>query len=353
MKLKDKVCFLGVGCCGGKQAKEFHKMGYKAFAVNGSEQDLKSLGDMPKYELKGFDGFGGRRDRALECLAANKDFMDFISNINEEIVFVLFGGGGSTGSGCGTLISEMLMEEKDDDDKPIKIVCPIISLPSSDEASGKHKNAYQAVQELQDLDSLGATFFINNDAYKDYSFINETFAKSLNTLLSDDAYSDRNNFDEAERIEMLRDSGAMVLNFVPRDKEQSLMLDRLTKTGIFAPVEKDKVCEKIGIIHADNNEKDIDREMVITEVGKPTNVFEGYNNKKGTLIVVSGLSYPLTHVTKLGEMVLNAQKERQRNRKQTTQKLADLLIVEEEPAVNPKQTKKKPSKLDMLKRMTS
>lgn len=352
MKLKDKVCFLGFGCCGGKQAKEFLKMGYKAFAINGSEQDLKSLGDIPKYHLKGFDGFGGHRDRALECLAANKDFMNFISNINEEIVFVLFGGGGSTGSGCGTIIAEMLLTDTNDD-KPTKIVCPVISLPSSDETSGKHSNAYLAVQELQDLDGLGATFFINNDVSKDYSFINETFAKLLDTFLSNDAYSDKNNFDEAERVEMLKDDGAMVLSFTCRDNEQSLMLDRLTRNGIFAPIETNKVCEHIGIIHAGNNDNDIDKKTVIAEVGKPSNDFQGYNNKKGTLIVVSGLSYPLTHVTKLGEMVLNAQKERQRNRKQTTQKLADLLIVEEEPAVNPKQTKKKPSKLDLLRRMTN
>lgn len=163
MGLKEKCRFLGIGCCGGKEAKEFMALGYKGNAVNGSEQDLKALGDISKYHLQGFDGFGGHRERALDCLAKNTDFIDFIQNIQEEIVFVLFGGGGSTGSGCATIIAEMLLEDRDDEDRPKKIVCPIISLPSSDEAIIKHRNAYQAVQELQELEGMGATFFINSE----------------------------------------------------------------------------------------------------------------------------------------------------------------------------------------------
>lgn len=49
--------FLGLGCYGGKQAKEFIAgYNYKGSAANGSEQDLKALGNIPKYQLLGFDG---------------------------------------------------------------------------------------------------------------------------------------------------------------------------------------------------------------------------------------------------------------------------------------------------------
>lgn len=34
----------------------------------------------------------------------------------------------------------------------------MISLPSLDEPIVKHKNAYQAVQELQEIEGVGATF---------------------------------------------------------------------------------------------------------------------------------------------------------------------------------------------------
>lgn len=145
MSLKDKSRFLGLGCYGGKQLRDFIALGYKGEAANGSEQDLKALGNIPKYHLQHFDGFGGHRDRALDCLAENSEFMDFVENIEEEIVFILFGGGGSTGSGCATIVAEMLLQERDEDGQPKNIVCPVIALPSLDEPIAKHRNAYQAV----------------------------------------------------------------------------------------------------------------------------------------------------------------------------------------------------------------
>lgn len=168
MSLKEECMILGLGCCGGKQAKELiANYDYKGMAANGSEQDLKILGNIPKYHLQHFDGFGGHRDRALDCLAQNSDFIEFIEGIEEKIVFLMFGGGGSTGSGCATIITEMLLQERDQDGVPKKIVCPVISLPSLDEPIVKHKNAYQAVQELQEIEGVGATFFINNNVGKD------------------------------------------------------------------------------------------------------------------------------------------------------------------------------------------
>lgn len=355
MGLKERCRFLGIGCCGGKEAKEFISLGYKGNAINGSEQDLKALGDIPKYQLQGFDGFGGHRDRALDCLERNQDFIEFIQNIEEDIIFVLFGGGGSTGSGCATIIAEMLLDERNEEGNSQRIVCPVISLPSSDEAITKHRNAFQAVQELQELEELGACFFINNDVgnvdtAKDYHYINSTFAKFLDKFISNDAYSDINNFDESERLEMLKDNGAMVLSLVGNDKEKSVMMDKLTKDGIFAPIEKNKVCEKIAIVHSGNNDKDIEKSVVISEVGKPSNVFEGYNNGKSTLIAVSGLDYPVSHVSKLGEIAQNAFEERKRNKKQSTNKLGSFAFMEDEEPKNVTQTKKKVSKLDVLKK---
>lgn len=349
MSLKENSRFLGLGCYGGKQAKEFIvRYGYKGDAANGSEQDLKSLGNIPKYHLQGFDGFGGHRERALDCLACNSDFMEYVEAIEEEIVFILFGGGGSTGSGCATIVAEMLLEEKNEDGNPKKIVCPVIALPSLDEPIVKHKNAYQTVQELQEIDGLGATFFINNNVDKDYTSINSTFAKFLDTFLTNDSYGELNNFDESERLEMLRDSGAMVLSLVG-GKDQSLMLDKLTRTGIFAPIESNKVCENIAIIHAGHDNSDIEKDSVISEVGKPKNVFEGYNGRN-TLIVVSGLDYPVSHIEKLGEMAKTAYEERERNKKQSGQKKLCGLDFMEEPQKTIVPEKKKSSKLSVLRK---
>lgn len=328
MNLKEKCRMLGLGCYGGKQAKEFIALGYKGDAANGSEQDLKALGDIPKFRLEGFDGFGGHRERAEDCLVQNSAFIDFIENIKEEIVFVFFGGGGSTGSGCATIVTEMLLAQ---DEESNKIVCPVIALPSQDEPIAKHRNAYQAVVELQELEGLGATFFINNDSGKDYASLNSTFTKFLDTFLTNDSYGDINNFDESERLEMLKDSGMMVISLMGAKDNQSLdqvlLLQKLTKDGIFAPIESNKICENIAIIHAGRNNSDIEKDSIIAEVGKPKNVFEGYNGRS-TLVAVSGLDYPVSYVAKLGEMAKSAYEERQRDRKHV-RKLGSLDFTEE------------------------
>lgn len=319
---------LGLGCYGGKQAREFITLGYKGNAANGSEQDLKALGDIPKFRLEGFDGFGGHRERAEDCLVQNGEFVDFIENIKEEIIFVFFGGGGSTGSGCATIVSEMLLTQ---DEGTNKIVCPVIALPSQDEPIAKHRNAYQAVVELQELEGLGATFFINNDSGKDYTSLNSTFTKFLDTFLTNDSYGELNNFDESERLEMLKDSGMMVISLMGAKENQSLdqalLLQKLTKDGIFAPIESNKICENIAIIHAGRNNSDIEKDSIIAEVGKPKNVFEGYNGRS-TLVAVSGLDYPVSHVAKLGEIAKTAYEERQRDRKHVS-KLGNLDFMEE------------------------
>lgn len=353
MKLKEKCIFLGLVNYGGKQTKEFISLGYKGYVANGSDQDLKALGDIPKYHLQGFDGFGGHRERALDCLAKNSGFIEFLENIKEEIVFVIFGGGGSTGSGCAIIISELLLQQKDDEDIFPRIVCPVIALPSLDEPVAKHRNAYQAVQELQEIEGLRATFFINNNIGKDYTSLNSTFTKFLDTFLTNDSYGDLNNFDESERLEMLKDDGMMVISLMgTKEKDQNLdqvlMLQKLTKDGIFAPIENNKVCENIAIIHSGRNNSDIDKENIIAEVGKPKNIFEGYNGRS-TLIAISGLDYPVSHVMKLGEMAKTAYEERQRNRKRV-EKLGNLNFAEDETTKTVIHEKKKPSKWEVLQK---
>lgn len=311
MKIRENCYMLGLGSTGGKIYKEFVQRHYKGAAANGSEQDHKALGDVPnKYILQGFDGFGGHRERAMDCLAGNEDFIKFVEGIKEDIVFILFAGGGSTGSGCAPIVAEMLLEEKDEEGNPVKTVCPVIALPASGESLAKHKNAYETVQELQEIEGLGATFFLNNDSNENYDYINKNFASMLDEFLSNESYGRQNNFDESERLEMLKDSGAMVLSVTGDGTDSKIKLEKLTKSGIFAPIEDNYICENIGIIHSKNDKSDIDSEDVIAEVGKPDNVFEGFNGRK-TIIAASGLDYPVSHVKKLGELAVNRDMERQ------------------------------------------
>lgn len=328
----------------------FFEMGYKAMFVNGSEQDLKILGDVPNiYRLKNFDGFGGHRERALECLADNDEFVEALQNIKEKIIFELHSTAGSTGSGIAPYSEGVLTEEKDEEGNPQKIVCPVPTLPSFDEPIGKKRSAYKAMLDIQEMqDELGATFFINNNALTDYDSINSIFANLLNSFLTNDSYGKKNNFDESEKIEMLRQSGAAVLGLFGKDHDKSFMLERMTKNGIFAPIENNQICGDIAVVHSGADDSDITVGDMIAEFGKPFNIFEGYNNGNSTLICVNGLEYPVSHIKQLGDLAQKAFDERKRNRK-NAEKLSKLDFMEDEA---PKATtEKKPStKLDMLRK---
>ncbi len=351
MGLKNDVLFLGLGNCGCKQAKVFYELGYKAMFVNGSEQDLKILGDVPNiYRLRGFDGFGGHRERALDCLAENTEFVEALQNMKEKIVFVLHSAAGSTGSGTAPYSEELLTEERDGEGNPKKIVCPVPTLPSFDEPIGKKKSAYKAMLDIQEMrDILGAAFFINNNAAKDYDRINSNFAKMLDSFLTNNSYGKLNNFDESEKIEMLRQSGAAVLGLFGKEHDKAFMLERLTKNGIFAPIGKDMVCGDIAVVHSGVDDSDIAVESVIAEFGKPFNIFEGYNNGNSTLICVNGLEYPVSHIKQLGELAQKAFDERKRNRKNAG-KLSDLDFGEDE-APKTTATAKQSTKLDALRKL--
>ena len=147
---------------------------------------------------------------------------------------------------------------------------------------------------------------------------------------------------------MLRQSGAAVLGLFGKDHDKSFMLERMTKNGIFAPIENNQICGDIAVVHSGADDSDITVGDMIAEFGKPFNIFEGYNNGNSTLICVNGLEYPVSHIKQLGDLAQKAFDERKRNRK-NAEKLSKLDFMEDEA---PKATtEKKPStKLDMLRK---
>lgn len=162
------------------------------------------------------------------------------------------------------------------------------------------------MQELMSLDGIGATFFLDNNNCEgtDLRWINKTFVSLLDAFLTDDSWGEPNNFDESERLEMLSDPGAMIISYC-KDGIEKLLTD-----NIFAPLQKDRVCNNIGVIHKDKNDVDID--IIVAEVGKPLNISEGWGGKC-TLIAVSGMSFPVDHIHRLGKLAVDGQKERQHN----------------------------------------
>lgn len=345
--LKDKVLFLGLGNCGCKIAKIFGEHGYATMYANGSEQDLKLLGNVKNiFRLQGFDGFGGHRERAIDCISKNIEFIDELKKIEQEIVFVVFGAGGSTGSGISTVAAEVLIEAE-------KIVCMVPVLPYKHEPIIKHTNSFEVVVELQELEETGATLFINNENSTekyDFNFINRNFFDALNMYLTNNSYGTLNNFDESERIEMLKEHGAFVLSLNKTAATEFDIVDSLKRDGIFAPLETNYLCGHIGIIHKDGTESDIKLEKLITEFGKPLNSFEGYN-AIDTLVAVSGLSYPVTYIKALGKLAQKSLEERKRSAR-TVNKLESLNLSFDVQNEKQEKTVKKKSKLDLIRERT-
>ena len=304
MNIKADTLFIGLGNCGCKITKLFAELGYSAMFANGSEQDLKVLGDQKGiYKLNGYDGFGGHREKAMNCLCDNAEFTNALEDIPQSLIFIVYASGGSTGSGLSSVVAQYILDVYGDN----KTICMCPVLPNVKEDTNKLWNGYQVGAELSQMDGIGATFFIDNNSGDNLKQINRTFVKVLNAYLTDDTWSDTNNFDEAERMELLREQGAMIIS---QSDRQYKILDDLLNNTIFAPIENDKVVGKFGIVHG--GKRDISVDMLIAEIGKPFNIFEGYG-KNGTMIAISGLTFPYSRIKEIGELAKKAQQERQRN----------------------------------------
>ena len=106
--------------------KLFADMGYSTMFANGSEQDLKVLGNMKGiYKLDGYDGFGGHRERAMECLCDNVEFTEALEKIEQGIIILIYAVGGSTGSGLSAVVAQYIKDVYGDD----KIIVTVPVLP--------------------------------------------------------------------------------------------------------------------------------------------------------------------------------------------------------------------------------
>lgn len=348
--LKDEVMILGIGNCGCKIAKEFLEKGYETMFINGSTQDLRYLGrDVPSSaikKLKGFDGFGGDRRKAIDCLEKNENIILDLQEITQEIVFVFVSGAGSTGSGLAGYIVNILFGALDNPDSEFysnRIVVPVVCTPYTSESIAKQRNSYQLIQELIEIEQIGSIIFVDNNTnpQKDngYAYMNNILVESLDLFLSDDNFGDKNNFDTAEKKMMMRQKGAFVLclsKSIGKDTKDSI-LKSIEDGSVFAAIEKDKICGNIGILHAGNDETDISYKEVADRIGQPLNSFEGFN-AEDTLVAISGLSYPITLIQNIGKLAKEGQAERRQSRKALEFSFDDLNLDDDFDDEEPVQT---------------
>lgn len=211
-----------------------------------------------------------------------------------------------------------------------KIVVPVILMPRQDESIQKRLNAYNVAKELMQIEELGAIIFVNNEAYSDLKKINTILVNMLDAFLSDTSYSSGSNFDDSEKMKMLKDNSAFVIAMLSDKNSEnnkvttSDMVKALTVKNIFLPINADGIVGNLGIINQGKNK--IDEHEIEKAIGVPENIFTGSNGAVN-IACASGLSFPVEYIKKLGKEASDEQRARL-NRRQSLTLLDDLEEIE-------------------------
>lgn len=344
--IKNEIAVIGIGLAGQTVGYDFQQRNYWSLLINGSVQDNRTLpGAKNVMVLEGYDGLAGNRDLALDALKKNKHIVKKITEIRQKVIITIASGGGTTGSGCIPHICNIACND------PEKIVCAILLMPRPDESIKKRLNAYNVAKELMEISELGAIIFVNNNSNADLKKINANLVNMLDAFFSDDSSSSGSNFDDSEKMKMLKDNGAFVISMLANKKTQDKvvttqdMINALTAKNIFLPINNDGIVNNIGIIN--QRENHIDEQELVSAIGTPENIFIG-NNGCVNIACASGLGFPVEYISNLGKKALAEQKERISKRK--TISILDDLDMEEtsvEPVKKPT-NKRKQISLDLL-----
>lgn len=341
--LSNDVAFVGIGGAGTNIALGFEKLGYTTIHINSSHQDECALvGAKNIRHLKGYDGAAGVRATGEVALAKNVEIVDEVVSLKESTIFVIFGGGGGTGSGIAPCLCEMLTEETD------KIICAIEVLPCKTEDYDFHVNAYQAAKELSEIEKLGAVMFLdNNSNNENKQKINEMCAAMLHAFLSNDSVSALGNVDTEERKRMLSAKGNLVINVLSADKSNTeKVVEVLSTNSIYAPIEKE-TCEYIAIINAKG--RTINKKEIVNIFGEPRRTFTGYDSNQ-TIIAASGLSFPITYLNEIKELAKEKHNARLLTLKSSKTTLEDIDFDDYQKEVETEKPKKL-SRREMLKQL--
>lgn len=347
--IKNDVAVIGIRLAGQTVGYDFQQKNYYSLLINGSVQDNRTLPDAKNIMvLEGYDGLAGNRELALEALKKNKHIVKKITEIEQKIILAIASGGGTTGSGSITHICSIACNNPD------KIVCAVLLMPRPDESIKKRINAYNTAKELMEIPEMGAIIFVNNDSNTDLKTINKNLVNMLDAFFADNSSSSGSNFDDSEKMKMLKDNGAFVIAMLADKKLQNKvvttqdMVNALTAKNIFLPINNDGVVNNIGIINQRDNH--IDEQEIISAIGIPENIFIG-NNGTVNIACASGLGFPVEYISNLGKKAIVEQKERMSKRKSLS--LLDDLELEEkitEPVQKPV-NKRRQITLDLLQEL--
>jgi hypothetical protein len=337
--------FLGIGAFGGNATRSFEVAGYPCIVANSSMEDLHQLKNA-NNKVHFIGGSGCHKDRRKSKALLKENVEALVSEGKAKMpeittLFILASSAGGTGSGMLAATSKIMRNALGVN------ICPVTALPARSEQFKAFANTVELFQELEKLDDIGATFILDNDRRKDKMEINAEFFTHLDALLANENGSERGCVDRGEVDELLRTKGMAVMAKLNQDEPGTgQLLVELRATGIYAPIERDKVIRYFCLMDGGG---DILTEQVYSDLGAPVDEFIG-SGATSTVCIAAGLSFPKG---RLGEIRKTAQANSEiirQNMESVSDSLFDggldfLGAFDVKPAAD---TQKKVSSLDIL-----
>lgn len=287
----ERLLFVGVGQCGNNIVSELESKGYKTFAINTSDLDLKTVDVSNKYAIPGASGCARDRKKAIGYLKSNYNkIVKEIENKfdDQDIVYIVFSLGGGTGSGISPILLDILSRKY-----PNKKFGAIAVVASESESIQTKANTIEAYTELVKINNLRSIFLLDNNSKKNKLDINTEFVNYFDTILKLDKPNKNGVIDESEIEKLITCKGTSVIVKLAC-KENSLDIGE--SNTIFLDYEKG--CKYMGV----SLSSDLDTSVLENEFGTPSDVFKGYNNTDN-IVIISGMGYPSAYFKRLDKII--------------------------------------------------
>ena len=288
--MRKKIGFVAVGQAGGNIGRLFEEKGFSVLYLNTSREDLQTLKNA-KYTYHIAGGEGCNKDRSKAKRLVVDDFDNISREIYEKmdvsIIYVIFASGGGTGSGCGPMLIDLLLEDISSSSS-VTSVGAITIIPGENESIKAQINSYECFEELMGIKKIASTMIIDNSK-GDRLELNRQLVKAFYNFINipNRHKDERGNIDRAEVEETLKAKGMLLVTEVPaKDSTTAAVLESF-RNSAFASMESDRVIKYMAISIAGT----VDVDAMHKEIGIPVDIFTTYNDKS-TICCLSGLNYP-------------------------------------------------------------
>lgn len=352
--MRDRIGFVAVGQAGGNIGKLFEAKGFKVLYLNTSREDLETLkGVKYAYHIAGGEGCNRDRNKAKQLVI--DDFDNISKQIYEKldvsIIYVVFSSGGGTGSGCGPMLIDLLLDDISSGASGVETVGAITVIPAENESVKAQINCYECFEELTGIEGIASTIVIDNSS-GDKLQLNRNMVNAFDNLVEIPSRDkdERGNIDRAEIKETLAAKGMLIVTKLTAKESSTAAVLESFKNNMFAPMESDRVIKYITL----TGREDVDLNAIEKEVGIPVDVFRTYNDNC-TICCLSGLNYPKTRLDKVYQLAMAHQEQIIKNLNATSSsdlhKGVNFLAAVKKPAAE--QPKAKTSRRDLMRKYMS